>query len=86
MDGLVCRECSKIVKKAKAKLLGFACIIDRSDKKSLLIKNNKIISQIKIHIPTYKKKNLPPFSKINNLIGFLWLFQVIHSTLNKEIH
>ena len=56
-------ECSKIVKKAKAKLLGFVCIIDRSDKKNLLIKNNKIISQIKINIPTYKKKNLPSFLK-----------------------
>ena len=25
-------ECAKLVKKAKAQLLGFACIIDRSDK------------------------------------------------------
>ncbi len=51
-------ECSKLVKKANAKLLGFACIIDRSNKKNLLIKK-KIISQIKINIPTYKKMNLP---------------------------
>ncbi len=51
-------ECVKLIKKAKAKLLGFACIIDRSDKKSLKIKK-KITSQIKINVPTYKKNNLP---------------------------
>ena len=51
------------VKKSKAKLLGFACIIDRSDKEHLLIKKNKIISQIKISIPVYKKNALPPFLK-----------------------
>ena len=49
-------ECAKLVKKAKAELLGFACIIDRSDEKNLLIKKDKIISQIKITIPVYKKK------------------------------
>ena len=52
-------ECAKLVKKAKAKLLGFACIIDRSDKENLLIKKNKVVSQIKISIPTYKKNDLP---------------------------
>ena len=51
-------ECVKIIKKAKAKLIGFACIIDRSNKKELKIKK-KIISQIKLNIPTYKKNNLP---------------------------
>jgi len=51
-------ECSKLVKNSKAKILGYACIIDRSNKKSLKIKN-KIISQIKINIPAYKKNNLP---------------------------
>ena len=56
-------ECSNLVKKAKAKLLGFACIIDRSNKKSLLIKKNKIISQVKIHILTFKKDKLPVFLK-----------------------
>ena len=56
-------ECSKLVKKSKAKLLGFACIIDRSNKKNILIKKNKIVSQIKISIPTYKKKSLPVFLK-----------------------
>ena len=54
-------ECAKLVKKAKGKLLGFACIIDRSDKKNLLIKKNKIVSQVKISIPVYKKNKLPTF-------------------------
>ena len=31
-------ECVKLIKKARAKLLGFACIIDRSNKKNLKIK------------------------------------------------
>jgi len=52
-------ECVKLIKKFKAKNIGFACIIDRSNKKSLKIKNKKIVSQIKINIPTYKKNNLP---------------------------
>ena len=51
-------ECVKLIKKYNAKIAGFACIIDRSDKKSLKIKK-KIISQVKITIPTFKKKNLP---------------------------
>ena len=54
-------ECAKLVKKAKGKLLGFACIIDRSNKKNLLIKKNKIVSQVKISIPVYKKNRLPTF-------------------------
>ena len=51
-------ECVNLIKKANAKLLGFACIINRSDKKNLKIKS-KIVSQIKIAVPTYNKKNLP---------------------------
>ena len=51
-------ECAKLIKKAKAKLLGFASIIDRSTKKNLKIKIN-IISQIKIEVPSYKKNALP---------------------------
>ena len=38
-------------------VVGYACIIDRSNKKSEI--SNKIISQIEIEIPTYKKENLP---------------------------
>ena len=51
-------ECSKLIKKSKAKIIGYACIIDRSNKKKLKIKK-KIIAQVKIDIPTYNKKNLP---------------------------
>tara|TARA_B100001741_G_C16249877_1_gene458027 strand:- start:1 stop:588 length:588 start_codon:yes stop_codon:yes gene_type:complete len=55
-------ECVKLIKKAKAKILGFACIIDRSNKKNLKIKK-KVISHLKINIPTYKKSELPPLLK-----------------------
>ena len=55
-------ECVKLVKKAKAKLIGFACIIDRSNKKTLKIKN-KIVSQVKIDVPTFTKNNLPDYLK-----------------------
>ena len=51
-------ECVKLIKKSRAKLIGFACIIDRSIKKNLKIKKS-IVSQIKLNIPTYKKNNLP---------------------------
>ena len=52
-------ECVQLIKKSKAKLLGFACLIDRSTKKTLKIKNKNIISQVKLNIPTFKIKNLP---------------------------
>ena len=51
-------ECVKLIKKSKAKYLGFASIINRSSKKSLKIKS-KIISHLKIEVPTYKKNELP---------------------------
>ena len=51
-------ECLKLIKKAKAKLVGFASIIDRSTKKNLKIKN-KVISFLKIDVPTYKYNKLP---------------------------
>ena len=51
-------ECLKLIKSNKANLLGFACIIDRSNMKQLKIKQ-KIISQIKLSIPTFNDKNLP---------------------------
>ena len=51
-------ECVRLIKKAKAKHIGFAAIIDRSTKKSLRIKK-KIISHMKIDVPTYKSNNLP---------------------------
>jgi orotate phosphoribosyltransferase len=55
-------ECAKLIIKSKARLLGFATLIDRSTKKSLKIKK-KIVSQVKINVPTYKKSNLPDFMK-----------------------
>ena len=51
-------ECVNLIKKANAKLIGFACIINRSEKKNLKIKS-KIVSQVKIEVPTYKKNQLP---------------------------
>ena len=51
-------ECVKLIKRSKATLVGFAAIIDRSTKKSLKIKK-KIISQLKIKVPTYKKNQIP---------------------------
>ena len=52
-------ECVKLIKQSKAKLIGFACLIDRSTKNTLKIKNKKIISQIKLNVPTFKKNKLP---------------------------
>ena len=51
-------ECARLIKKAKATTIGFASIIDRSSKKSLKI-NKKIISHLKIDVPTFKKSQLP---------------------------
>ena len=51
-------ECVKLIKKANAKLLGFASIIDRSSKKSLKIKT-KIVSHLKIDVPVYSQKKIP---------------------------
>ena len=51
-------ECVKLIKKYKARFIGFASIIDRSTKKSLKIKR-KIISHLKIEVPTFKKNKLP---------------------------
>ena len=51
-------ECVKLILKSKAKLVGFATIIDRSTKKTLRIKK-KIISHLKINVPTYKKNKIP---------------------------
>ena len=51
-------ECVKLIENAKAKSIGFATIIDRSSKKTLKIKK-KIISHLKIKIPTYKFNQLP---------------------------
>ena len=50
-------ECSKLIEINKSKLVGFACIIDRSNSKVLI--KDKIISQIKFELETFKKNELP---------------------------
>jgi len=52
-------ECARLVKKYKSKVIGYACLINRSSKPSLKIKDKNIVSQIKLEIPTYKKNDLP---------------------------
>jgi len=50
-------ECLNLVKESNANLLGYACIIDRSDEKSLI--KEKIVSQIQFKIKTYNKNDVP---------------------------
>ena len=52
-------ECARLIKKYKSKVVGYACLINRSSKPSLKIKDKNIVSQIKLEIPTYKKNDLP---------------------------
>ena len=52
-------ECAELIKKSGAILLGFACLIDRSNMQTLKIKRKKIISQVKLKIPTFKEKHIP---------------------------
>ena len=51
-------ECVNLIKKNKAVLVGFASLIDRSEKKTLKIKK-KITSHLKIEVSSYKKKDIP---------------------------
>ena len=53
-------ECVKLIKKYDAKLVGFACLIDRTLKTKI---KKRIISQVKLKIPTYNKKNIPSYIK-----------------------
>ena len=50
-------ECSEIIKKSNSKVVGYACIVDRSDKKVLI--KNKIISQVKFVIQTFNENRIP---------------------------
>jgi orotate phosphoribosyltransferase len=50
-------ECSKIVKKNNANLIGYACIIDRSDNERVI--KDKIVSQIKLKIAIFKGNEVP---------------------------
>ena len=50
-------ECSKLITSNKGVIIGYACIINRSNGKSKI--KDKIISQIELNIPTFSKDNLP---------------------------
>ena len=50
-------ECSKLVTSNKGIIIGYACIINRSNGKSEI--KDKIISQVELNIPTFSKNNLP---------------------------
>ena len=55
-------ECSDLINNASANLIGFACLIDRTNGNSRLSK--KIVSQIEIKIPTYEENQLPENLKL----------------------
>ena len=50
-------ECSELVKQLDSKVIGYSCIIDRSNDNSLI--KQKIISQIKLKMEIFKKTDLP---------------------------
>jgi orotate phosphoribosyltransferase len=50
-------ECSKLVTENNGLIVGYACIIDRSNGETAI--KDKIVSQINLHIPTITKENLP---------------------------
>jgi len=50
-------ECSKIIHENQSNLLGYACIIDRSDN-NVLIKD-KIVSQVKLKFKTFTNADIP---------------------------
>jgi len=50
-------ECSKLVTLNNANIVGYACIIDRSNGQSEI--KDKIVSQVELNIPTYSKDKLP---------------------------
>ena len=55
--GLSSLECSKLVTSIGANIIGYACLIDRSNGKSKI--KDKIFSQIELNITTYTNDNLP---------------------------
>ena len=57
-------ECSNLVLSNGANIIGYACLIDRSNGKSQI--KEKIVSQVELDIPTFSKDNLPKeLSSIN---------------------
>ena len=50
-------ECANLVTESEGIIIGYACIINRSNGKSEI--KNKIVSQVELNIPTFSKDNLP---------------------------
>ena len=50
-------ECSQIIKETKSNLIGYSCIIDRTNENSLI--KSKIVSQVKLKIETFKNTEIP---------------------------
>ena len=50
-------ECSKLVTSNNGIIVGYACLIDRSNGNSKI--DNKIVSQVKLNIPTFTDTNIP---------------------------
>ena len=50
-------ECSKLVTSNNGIIVGYACLIDRSNGNSKI--ENKIVSQVKLNIPTFTDTNIP---------------------------
>ena len=50
-------ECSEIIKKNKSEVVGYACIIDRSNEKISI--KDKIVSQIQFNIETFSEDKIP---------------------------
>ena len=50
-------ECSNLVTESEGIIMGYACIINRSNGKSEI--KDKIVSQVELNIPTFSKDNLP---------------------------
>ena len=50
-------ECVDLIKEHKSNFIGFSCIIDRSDKNSLI--KEEIISQVKLKFDIFKSTNIP---------------------------
>ena len=50
-------ECSELIKTSKSNILGYSCIIDRSDKG--ILNKDKIVSQVRLKMETFKNNDLP---------------------------
>ena len=55
-------ECSSIIEECGANLVGYACLIDRSNDECLI--KDQTISQLKFNIKTFEKTNLPEDLKL----------------------